>query len=101
VFVVRYAAKCLDYCDHMDYSVVLDACRVDSDIYAAGPPAGLSLIAAKESFPAKLHTMLSSVERSGHSSVVHWLPHGRAFKIYDAERFESESKFSSPLRILS
>jgi HSF-type DNA-binding len=38
----------------------------------------------------KLYTMLEQAEAFGHSTIVRWQPHGRAFKIYDKKRFEKE-----------
>jgi HSF-type DNA-binding len=43
----------------------------------------------KETFPLKLHDMLDGVNDSGHSSIVRWLAHGRAFKVFDKDRFET------------
>jgi HSF-type DNA-binding len=34
--------------------------------------------------------MLEQAEAFGHSTIVRWQPHGRAFKIYDKKRFEKE-----------
>jgi len=41
----------------------------------------------KEAFPSKLHRMLLEKQQSG---IAGFLPHGRAFRIYDAQRFEDE-----------
>ena len=38
-------------------------------------------------FPYKLYDMLERVEQQGLSDVVSWLPHNRAFKIHDRDRF--------------
>lgn len=38
-------------------------------------------------FPAKLHCMLSELERDGQSHIVSWQPHGRCFIIKDMKRF--------------
>jgi HSF-type DNA-binding len=44
----------------------------------------------KDSFPVKLYSMLERVQRSCHADAVRWAPHGRAFKIYNKNRFEKE-----------
>jgi hypothetical protein len=38
-------------------------------------------------FPVKLHSLLENVEVDGHSGVVSWQPHGRAFKIHNRKKF--------------
>jgi hypothetical protein len=38
-------------------------------------------------FPYKLYEMLEAVEQQGLSEIVSWLPHHRAFKIHDKDRF--------------
>jgi HSF-type DNA-binding len=40
-----------------------------------------------DKFPIRLSRMLEGVRESGHSSIVRWLPHGRAFKIYNKMSF--------------
>lgn len=44
----------------------------------------------KENFPLKLFRMLVETRRDGLSDIVSFLPHGRAFMIYDQKRFVSE-----------
>lgn len=41
-------------------------------------------------FSVQLHFMLESLQESGHTDIVCWQPHGRAFKISDKKRFEAE-----------
>mmetsp|Transcript_53803 Transcript_53803/g.161020 ORF Transcript_53803/g.161020 Transcript_53803/m.161020 type:complete len:660 (-) Transcript_53803:103-2082(-) len=41
---------------------------------------------ARETFPAKLHAILSHSEKVGHC--IQWLPHGRSFRIVDPEELE-------------
>ena len=41
-------------------------------------------------FPSKLYKMLEHCERTGLGDVVSWLPHGRAFRIHDSDRFMEE-----------
>lgn len=41
-------------------------------------------------FPSILREMLERADTDGHASVVSWLPHGRAFKIHDEEKFMAE-----------
>jgi len=41
-------------------------------------------------FPAKLYEMLDYAEDAGLSDAVSWLPHGRAFKIHNQEKFMSD-----------
>lgn len=45
-----------------------------------------------QTFPSKLHHMLSDIENNHKelSSVVCFLPHGRAFKVFDQKRFVAE-----------
>jgi len=47
-------------------------------------------VSCREHFPGKLHTMLDLVTSGSlvhYSDAVLWLPHGRAFKVLDQERF--------------
>ena len=44
----------------------------------------------QETFPSKLFKILMSSEAHGYSSIISWLPHGRAFKIHNENRFEKE-----------
>jgi HSF-type DNA-binding len=43
----------------------------------------------KATFPKKLYEMLS-IESKRNSAIIGFLPHGRAFKIYDRERFRDK-----------
>ena len=45
---------------------------------------------AQLKFPARLHGTLESLEKGGRTDIVCWQPHGRAFKVHDKKRFESE-----------
>jgi len=38
-------------------------------------------------FPTLLHILLSQAEKLGYSHICSWQPHGRAFKIYNREKF--------------
>lgn len=38
-------------------------------------------------FPTKLHDLLRQLEDDGLSSVIGWMPHGRAFAVHDKQRF--------------
>ena len=38
-------------------------------------------------FPTKLFKLLEESEASGHSHIISWLPHGRAFKMHDEDLF--------------
>mmetsp|Transcript_5546 Transcript_5546/g.12065 ORF Transcript_5546/g.12065 Transcript_5546/m.12065 type:complete len:403 (-) Transcript_5546:1048-2256(-) len=72
------AASSLRYVDHTyrDFSKYIDE--------------GGHLIKHKKSeanFPAKLHKMISEPTNS---SIITWMPHGRAFKVLDKETFFSE-----------
>jgi hypothetical protein len=57
----------------------------------------------QETYPTKLFKILARSDFDGFSSIISWLPHGRAFKIHNVMRFEQEimgkyffqSKFSS------
>jgi hypothetical protein len=72
-----------------------------SDDLSAGGPGGLRGV--QVSFPLKLQRILDKLEADGETDVVGWLPHGRAFLVYDPSRFVNElmprffnqSKFSS------
>jgi HSF-type DNA-binding len=44
----------------------------------------------RETFPMKLHFMLENVSDPRCSQAIQWLPHGRASKVVDKERFETE-----------
>mmetsp|Transcript_10716 Transcript_10716/g.20674 ORF Transcript_10716/g.20674 Transcript_10716/m.20674 type:complete len:725 (+) Transcript_10716:282-2456(+) len=50
-------------------------------------PRGLSAFANNNTFPMKLHQILSSDE---HSNAVVWLPHGRAWKVVNMDLLEKE-----------
>ena len=41
----------------------------------------------KALFPVKLHKVIQNTERYGFSTIISWLPHGRAFKIHDDDAF--------------
>ena len=41
----------------------------------------------QQSFPNKLHIILERSEVDGYSNIISWLPHGRAFEIYDQALF--------------
>jgi HSF-type DNA-binding len=65
---------------------------------------------AKETFPIKLHAMLELVDELGLNAIVSWLPHGRAFKVFDKKRlteevlprfFEHQSEYASFQRQLN
>lgn len=47
-------------------------------------------VEAQRTFPTLLYDMLNSAEEDGIDRIVSWLPHGRAFRIYDRSRFETE-----------
>jgi hypothetical protein len=61
------------------------------------------------SFPFKLHAVLDLLELKGETSVISWLPHGRAFRVQNPNafvqvlmpRYFNMSKFSSFQRQLS
>lgn len=38
-------------------------------------------------FPFKMHDILSRMDFDGHSDIMSWMPHGRAFKIHDLDGF--------------
>jgi hypothetical protein len=48
------------------------------------------LVGTKLQFPWKLACMLIDVEKKGDDSIVSWLPHGKAFKVHDKQRFVAE-----------
>ena len=54
-----------------------------------------------ERFPVKLYNILMNSDDGGYSSIITWLPHGRAFKIHDNNRFEREImvKYFSNMKI--
>ena len=56
-----------------------------------------------DSFPIKLHLMLSEVESLGLSHVVSWFPHGRAFGVHKPKAFVEHilSKYFSQTKLTS
>ena len=44
----------------------------------------------QEIFPIKLYKLLEKSDINGHSSIISWLPHGRAFLIHDVKLFETQ-----------
>ncbi|KAL7539123.1 hypothetical protein ACHAWF_006309 [Thalassiosira exigua] len=60
-------------------------------------------------FPVKFHRMLDQIRDEGHSDIVSWLSHGRAFKIHQPKefaatimpRFFNQSKYTSFQRQLN
>lgn len=44
----------------------------------------------RDDFAMKAHFMLECTSSSTNSCIVRWLPHGRAFKVYDKDRFVRE-----------
>jgi HSF-type DNA-binding len=69
---------CPDYHDHADK----DEEWVEQQRQVNGVTAMEHTTGNTDRFPCRLHRMLEGVSASGHSSIVRWLPHGRAFKIY-------------------
>jgi hypothetical protein len=43
--------------------------------------------AVEESFPYKLHYMLTELETDGMDDIVSWQPHGRCFLVHDQKAF--------------
>jgi len=67
---------------YRDYSKVSDEAALDS----------LSLTKAikvvpQENFAVKLHRILERADEDGYSSIISWMPHGRAFKIHNTVLF--------------
>lgn len=64
---------------------------------------------SQETFPTKLHKIISRCEIDEYSDVISWLPHGRAFRIHDTKAFVTKvmpkyfyiSKITSFIRQLS
>lgn len=46
-----------------------------------------SLMKIRDTFPTKLHHMLSMVDIMGLNHIVSWKPHGRAFEVKDVDQF--------------
>jgi len=44
----------------------------------------------QETFPSKLFKILQNSDIGGYSSIISWLPHGRAFKIHNCKLFEQK-----------
>merc|ERR1711862_280043 len=42
---------------------------------------------SQEAFPVRLHLILERCERDGYSSIISWMPHGRAFKVHNEALF--------------
>jgi len=57
----------------------------------------------QETFPTKLFKVLEYSDAGGYSSIISWLPHARAFKIYDHHLFQEEvmKKFFFQTRLQS
>jgi hypothetical protein len=43
-----------------------------------------------EPFPEKVHRMITDAEADGNEDIISFMPHGRAFKIHDQQRFVKE-----------
>jgi hypothetical protein len=69
---------------HRDFSRFTDEevrslLEVDANGTSRGRP--------EEPFPLKLHKIIELSEVEGYSSIISWLPHGRAFRIHNQNRF--------------
>jgi len=69
---------------HRDFSQYTDD-EVKSIIGAN--VSGTSRGRPEEPFPLKLHRIIERGEQEGYSSIIYWLPHGRAFRIHDQAKF--------------
>jgi len=58
-----------------------------SNVPCGGKPNITQEFKRKETFPIQLFEILEKSDAFGYSSIVSWLPHGRAFKIYNEELF--------------
>jgi HSF-type DNA-binding len=77
---------CIVYQDHSDKGSEWIATR-QREMEEAAPKKSQG--GTKVTIPLKLHDMLDGVSDSGDSSIVRWLAHGRAFKVFDKDRFET------------
>lgn len=71
---------------------------MDSSSCGGSSSGAASVKDKKLQFPWKLHQVLDSAQEEGHADVISWTANGKAFKIFDKERFEAEvmpKKFSS------
>jgi hypothetical protein len=75
-----------DYEDHSDKSAAWVAERKSEMSLLVDKKYGRG---NKATFPKKLYEMLSS-ESKRNSAIIRFLPHGRAFKIYDREKFRDK-----------
>lgn len=67
--------------NYHDLSLEPDDAMIHTDIE------GGSGTTKNESFALKLHRILDETERKGMGHIISWQPHGRAFKIHNAELF--------------
>jgi hypothetical protein len=91
VLLVHVAQSCtnvvrnaLEYEDHSDKSAAWVAQRKSEMSLLVDKKYGGG---HKATFPKKLYEMLSS-ESKLNSAIIRFLPHGRAFKIYDRQKFQ-------------
>jgi hypothetical protein len=71
--------------DYIDYaSVDVDPSELER------PRQSKSRGGASSTFPLVLHQMLEDAETHGFSDIIAWLPHGRAWKVVNQDRFIKE-----------
>jgi len=84
--------------DYHDFSMM-----TDQDVLKCNLQHKSKIGVPKDPFPVKLYSILEFSERDGYSSIISWLPHGRAFKVHEEKlfvekvipRFFFQSKMSS------
>jgi len=75
------AAHFLDTGEYRDFS------QVSHEFIFEGLKFGSMRGRPQEPFPFKLHKIVEQSEADGYSSLISWLPHGRAFKIHNTSQF--------------
>jgi hypothetical protein len=70
-----------------DFSLVTDE---EAMKYITEQGKGKRKKSSAETFPKKLHKIVERSEIDGYSDIINWLPHGRAFMIHDAKKFNSD-----------
>jgi hypothetical protein len=90
----RNNAKQICSAVYHDYSNVTEdianGSRADGETKAAGENSKYSPKKGTH-FPAKLHYMLSEMEKEGLEHIISWQPHGRCFIVHDSHSLETHA----------
>jgi hypothetical protein len=87
--VVEVEAQLANYHDYAQEAAVVEASQRQrpSNSQHFTSHNGQAMLGGDETFPVKLHYMLSDVERDGLSHIISWAPHGRSFALHDRPAF--------------